>query len=169
MLWRIVEHPAVELKGITKRYPGVVANQNAELTVMPGEVHALVGENGAGKSTLMKVMYGMVQPDEGTVRIDGHQVKMKSPKDAIDSGIGMVHQHFMLADNLTVLENVVLGSEPTVGPQIDFRAARDRILEFDVVAGVTHFRKFDGIVFSGKLVRGAVRRGGDLRRRLREI
>ncbi|MFE0728565.1 ABC transporter ATP-binding protein [Streptomyces antibioticus] len=106
---------AVELAGITKRFPGVVANHDIHLTVRKGTVHALVGENGAGKSTLMKILYGMQKPDEGTIAIDGEQVAFSSPADAIARGIGMVHQHFMLADNLTVLENVVLGSEKLYG------------------------------------------------------
>src|SRR5438094_6721581 len=110
---------AVELEGISKRFPGVVANDHVSLRVMPGEVHAVVGENGAGKSTLMKILYGMQRPDEGTIRVRGEEVHFRSPKDAIAAGIGMVHQHFMLAENLTVLENVVLGSEPTLGPVID--------------------------------------------------
>ncbi len=114
---------------MTKRYPGVVANKDVELTVTHGEVHAIVGENGAGKSTLMKIIYGMVRPDEGTISINGESVAFKSPKEAIDAGIGMVHQHFMLADNLTVLENVVLGSEPRSGLQIDFEYASKRIKE----------------------------------------
>ncbi|MET8244883.1 ABC transporter ATP-binding protein [Streptomyces sp. NPDC005202] len=106
---------AVELAGITKRFPGVVANHDIHLTVRKGTVHALVGENGAGKSTLMKILYGMQKPDEGTIAVDGEQVTFHSPADAIARGIGMVHQHFMLADNLTVLENVVLGSEKLYG------------------------------------------------------
>ncbi|MFF3845056.1 ABC transporter ATP-binding protein [Streptomyces sp. NPDC002328] len=106
---------AVELAGITKRFPGVVANHDIRLTVRKGTVHALVGENGAGKSTLMKILYGMQKPDEGTIEVDGEQVSFSSPADAIARGIGMVHQHFMLADNLTVLENVVLGSEKLYG------------------------------------------------------
>ncbi|MFF4487064.1 ABC transporter ATP-binding protein [Streptomyces sp. NPDC001544] len=106
---------AVELAGITKRFPGVVANHDIHLTVRKGTVHALVGENGAGKSTLMKILYGMQKPDEGTIAVDGEQVSFASPADAIARGIGMVHQHFMLADNLTVLENVVLGSEKLHG------------------------------------------------------
>ncbi|MEW2519645.1 ABC transporter ATP-binding protein [Actinacidiphila alni] len=103
--------PAVELRGITKRFPGVVANHDIDITVRSGTVHALVGENGAGKSTLMKILYGMQKPDEGTIAIDGEVVSFGDPGDAIARGIGMVHQHFMLADNLTVLENTVLGSE----------------------------------------------------------
>ncbi|MFJ9415841.1 ABC transporter ATP-binding protein [Streptomyces sp. NPDC101227] len=107
--------PAVELRGITKRFPGVVANHDIDITIHRGTVHALVGENGAGKSTLMKILYGMQKPDEGTIGIDGEQVSFHSPADAIARGIGMVHQHFMLADNLTVLENVVLGGEKLHG------------------------------------------------------
>ncbi|MEW2390412.1 ABC transporter ATP-binding protein [Streptomyces venezuelae] len=106
---------AVELVGITKRFPGVVANHDIHLTVRKGTVHALVGENGAGKSTLMKILYGMQKPDEGTITVDGEQVAFGSPADAISRGIGMVHQHFMLADQLTVLENIVLGSEKLHG------------------------------------------------------
>ncbi|WP_405868717.1 ABC transporter ATP-binding protein [Streptomyces sp. NBC_01515] len=106
---------AVELVGITKRFPGVVANSDIRLSVRKGTVHALVGENGAGKSTLMKILYGMQKPDEGTIAVDGELVTFSSPADAIARGIGMVHQHFMLADNLTVLENVVLGSEKLHG------------------------------------------------------
>ena len=103
---------AVELHGITKRFPGVVANSDIDLVVQRGTVHALVGENGAGKSTLMKTLYGMHRPDEGTIAVDGKSVSFHSPLDAIKAGIGMVHQHFLLADNLTVLENIVLGAEP---------------------------------------------------------
>ncbi|MER5971796.1 ABC transporter ATP-binding protein [Streptomyces sp. NPDC002055] len=107
--------PAVELRGITKRFPGVVANHDIDITVRRGTVHALVGENGAGKSTLMKILYGMQKPDEGTITLDGETVTFHSPADAIARGIGMVHQHFMLADNLTVLENIVLGAEKLHG------------------------------------------------------
>jgi simple sugar transport system ATP-binding protein len=120
---------AVELRNITKRYPGVVANSDINLRVRRGDVHAIVGENGAGKSTLMKTLYGMHRPDEGTVAIDGAPVNFSSPADAIRAGIGMVHQHFMLADNLTVLENIVLGAEPSKGGILDKRAARRRITQ----------------------------------------
>ncbi|SEO69202.1 ABC transporter ATP-binding protein [Trujillonella endophytica] len=121
--------PAVELRGITKRFPGVVANRDIELRVRRGEVHAIVGENGAGKSTLMKTLYGEHRPDEGQILVDGREVSFRSPSDAIAAGIGMVHQHFMLADYFTVLENVVLGSEPTRGGRLDRAAARRRITE----------------------------------------
>ncbi|GAA3137681.1 ABC transporter ATP-binding protein [Streptosporangium carneum] len=120
--------PAVELEGITKRFPGVVANRDISLSVQQGHVHAVVGENGAGKSTLMKILYGMQRPDEGEIRVNGKAATFRSPADAIAVGIGMVHQHFMLADNLTVLENVILGSEPRAGGvAIDFGTARRRI------------------------------------------
>ena len=113
--------PAVELHGITKRFPGVIANQDIEITVHRGTVHAIVGENGAGKSTLMKILYGVQQPDEGTIAVNGRTLTLRSPIDAIRAGIGMVFQHFMLADNLTVLENVVLGAEKLHGIGDDAR------------------------------------------------
>jgi len=116
--------PAVELSGITKRFPGVVANDAVDLRVAEGEIHAVVGENGAGKSTLMKILYGMQAADEGTMTVSGNEVQFSSPSEAIDAGIGMVHQHFMLADQLTVLENVVLGAEPTRRGAIDRQSAR---------------------------------------------
>src|SRR3978361_185630 len=120
---------AVELRGITKRFPGVVANRDIELRVRRGEVHAIVGENGAGKSTLMKTLYGMHRPDEGEILGARRPVSFRNPADAIAAGIGMVHQHFMLADNFTVLENVVLGSEPTRGIRLDRAEGRRRIRE----------------------------------------
>jgi general nucleoside transport system ATP-binding protein len=128
--------PAVALRGIAKRYPGVVANHDIDITVQRGHVHAIVGENGAGKSTLMKTLYGMHRPDEGTIEIDGEPVRFGSPGDAIRAGIGMVHQHFMLADNLTVLENIVLGAEPGRGGVLDKRAARRKILEISEAYGL---------------------------------
>ena len=113
---------AIELEGITKRFPGVIANDNVNLTVEKGEIHAICGENGAGKSTLMKILYGMQPADEGTMKVHGELVQFSSPTDAIDRGIGMVHQHFMLADNLTVLENVILGAEETKKRVIPLRS-----------------------------------------------
>ena len=101
-----------ELRGITKRFPGVVANDDVNLVIRTGEVLCLVGENGAGKSTLMNVLYGLYRADEGELRIDGAPTVFHSPADAIAAGIGMVHQHFMLVPNFTVAENVVLGAEP---------------------------------------------------------
>ncbi|MGW0572782.1 ABC transporter ATP-binding protein [Streptomyces tauricus] len=124
---------SVELAGITKRFPGVVANHDIHLSVGKGTVHALVGENGAGKSTLMKILYGMQKPDEGTIAVDGEQVTFASPADAIARGIGMVHQHFMLADYLTVLENVVLGSEKLYGIG---NGAREKIKEISARYGL---------------------------------
>ena len=120
---------AVELRHIVKKFPGVVANRDVSLKVRRGEVHALVGENGAGKSTVMKVLYGMQRPDDGSILVNGVETLFKTPAEAIEAGIGMVHQHFMLADNFTVLENVILGSEPTKGGRIDVATARERILQ----------------------------------------
>jgi simple sugar transport system ATP-binding protein len=118
---------AVELEGITKRFPGVVANKDIAFSVRRGTVHAIVGENGAGKSTLMKILYGVQRPDEGTIKVNGQVVHLHSPSDAIEAGIGMVFQHFMLADNLTVLENVVLGAEKLHGIGDEARAEIRRI------------------------------------------
>ncbi len=126
---------AVELVGIEKRFPGVVANRNVSLRVRRGSVHAIVGENGAGKSTLMKTLYGMHQPDAGTIAVNGRAVHFRSPAAAIAAGIGMVHQHFMLADNLTVLENVILGAEPTRGGRIDAVRAVQRYQECATLVG----------------------------------
>lgn len=124
---------AVELEGITKRFPGVVANKDVGFKVRRGTVHAIVGENGAGKSTLMKILYGVQRPDEGTISIHGREVHLHSPSDAIREGIGMVFQHFQLADNFTVLENVVLGAEGLHGIG---DAARARIAEISEAYGL---------------------------------
>jgi general nucleoside transport system ATP-binding protein len=132
----MAEAPAVELRGITKRFPGVVANDDINITVVAGQVHAIVGENGAGKSTLMKILYGMQRADEGSISVGGHEMHFRSPKDAIAAGIGMVHQHFMLAENLTVLENVILGAEPSHGPVIAFGEAHRRIEELSSTYGM---------------------------------
>src|ERR687892_1158422 len=99
------------MKGVTKRYPGVLANDHIDLGVRPGEIHALLGENGAGKSTLMNILYGLAEPDEGEILMDGQPITIHSPADAIARGISMVHQHFMLVPVLTVAENIVLGEE----------------------------------------------------------
>jgi ABC-type uncharacterized transport system ATPase subunit len=104
--------PILELRGITKSFPGVLANDHINLTLNQGEIHALLGENGAGKTTLMNILYGLYQPDEGEIYVRGQQVKVHSPIDAIRAGIGMVHQHFMLIPVFTVTENVMLGEEP---------------------------------------------------------
>jgi ABC-type uncharacterized transport system ATPase subunit len=120
------EDVVVRLRDIGKTFPGVVANHDVNIDVKRGTVHAIVGENGAGKSTLMKILYGVQKPDSGTIEILGTSLTMSSPADAISAGVGMVFQHFMLADNLTVLENVVLGAEKMHGIA---DAARRRILE----------------------------------------
>src|SRR5512135_3887072 len=105
--------PILELRGITKRFPGVLANDHIDLTVEQGQIHALLGENGAGKTTLMNVLYGLAQPDEGEILLDGKRQHLGSPSHAIRVGIGMVHQHFMLVPVFTVAENVTLGMERT--------------------------------------------------------
>ncbi len=104
--------PRLELRGITKVYPGVVANDGIDLSVMPGEIHAVLGENGAGKSTLMKIIYGVAKPDAGTMHWNGNVVAIASPARARALGIGMVFQHFSLFDTLTVSENIALALEP---------------------------------------------------------
>jgi ABC-type uncharacterized transport system ATPase subunit len=128
---------AVELRHISKRFPGVIANKDVSIKVESGSVHALIGENGAGKSTVMKILYGMQRPDSGEILVRGKTVHFKKPADSIDAGIGMVHQHFMLADNFTVLENIVLGYEPSHGGVIDFNAARTKINEMAAAYGLT--------------------------------
>ena len=129
---------AIELTGITKRFPGVIANDNVNLTVEKGEIHAICGENGAGKSTLMKILYGLQPPDEGTMKVNGDIVNFSTPNDAIDRGIGMVHQHFMLADQLTVLENIILGAEPAgAGGAIKFKEAEAHLSKVAADYGLT--------------------------------
>ena len=118
----------LELRGITKQFPGVLANDHVDFELRRGEVHALLGENGAGKSTLMSILYGLYHPDEGEILIDGQPVKMNTPREAIDRGIGMVHQHFMLIPVMTVAENIVLAEEPTRGAVVlDLATARRRV------------------------------------------
>jgi len=125
-----VHAPALEMRGITKRYPGVVANDHIDLTVRPGEIHALLGENGAGKTTLMNVLYGLARPDEGEILLDGQVVHIAGPADAIARGINMVHQHFMLVPVLSVADNILLGEETMRGPIfLDRREAHRRIVE----------------------------------------
>ncbi|MBI1796072.1 MAG: ABC transporter ATP-binding protein [Candidatus Eisenbacteria bacterium] len=120
--------PAIALRDITRRFGAVLANDRVSLEIAPGEIHALVGENGAGKSTLMRMLYGMIQPDAGTIAVDGRVVRIHRPADAIRLGLGMVHQHFMLVDTLTVAENVVLGREPRrAGLGVDRTAAEARV------------------------------------------
>jgi simple sugar transport system ATP-binding protein len=131
--------PAVRLDGITKRFGDVVANDGIDFRLDRGSVHALVGENGAGKTTLMKVLYGLYDPDEGTIAVDGGPRSFDSPRDALDAGIGMIHQHFMLVETMTVLQNIVLGHEPGGSSgYVDVTSAEERIrdicktYEFDV-------------------------------------
>src|SRR5256886_667224 len=124
------EPPALELRGITKRFPGVLANDHVDFDLRRREVHALLGENGAGKSTLMNILYGLYHPDEGEIWIKGERVALGSPKAAIEHGIGMVHQHFMLIPVMTVAENIVLANEPTAGGVLlDYDAAVKRVTE----------------------------------------
>jgi ABC-type uncharacterized transport system ATPase subunit len=122
--------PVLEMRSITKRFPGIVANDNVSLDLLEGEVHALLGENGAGKSTLMNVLYGLYHPDEGEILVGGKTVRLGSPRAAIDHGIGMVHQHFMLIPVMTVAENIVLATEPVAnGVLLDYGAAQQRVRE----------------------------------------
>jgi simple sugar transport system ATP-binding protein len=126
----LIQAPALEMRGITKRYPGVVANDAIDLEIRPGEIHALLGENGAGKTTLMNVLYGLARPDEGTISLDGEVVEIAGPADAIRRGISMVHQHFMLVPVLSVADNILLGEETMRGPIfIDRAEAKRRIIE----------------------------------------
>ncbi|MEW4368777.1 ABC transporter ATP-binding protein [Paenibacillus kandeliae] len=119
--------PVVELKQITKRFPGIVANDSISLKLFKGEIHALLGENGAGKSTLMNIVFGLYQPDEGGIEVDGKPVLIDSPNKAIELGIGMVHQHFKLVQPFTVTENIILGSEPKKGARINYKKATEEI------------------------------------------
>jgi ABC-type uncharacterized transport system ATPase subunit len=129
------EAPVLELRGITKRFPGTVANDRIDLDLRRGEIHALLGENGAGKTTLMNIVYGLVSPDSGEILIDGTPVVIRDPADAIARGIGMVHQHFMLVPVLTVAENVILGQEIVRGPFLDLKEAGRRIRELATQLG----------------------------------
>ncbi len=123
-------YPILELQGITKQFPGVLANDHIDLKLGKGEILALLGENGAGKSTLMNILYGLYQPDEGKIIIDGSEVNINGPTDAIHAGVGMVHQHFMLIPVFTVTENIMLGEETTkMGGVLDRRSAARQISE----------------------------------------
>lgn len=123
----VEEEYALEARKVTKRFPGVLANDQVDFQLRRGEIHALLGENGAGKSTLMNVIYGLYKPDEGEILVDGQKLDVTSPNEAIARGIGMVHQHFMLVPVFTVAENIILGMEVTRGPSLDMRTARQRI------------------------------------------
>jgi len=120
---------SMEMRGIVKRFPGVLANDRVDFDIKTGEIHALLGENGAGKSTLMKILYGLYQPDEGEILLDGQPIKINSPTDSISHGIGMIHQHFMLVENLTVAENVALGLKSSREPLLDLDKVKARIRE----------------------------------------
>ncbi len=126
----------LEMIDITKRFPGVVANDRVNFDVHAGEVHALLGENGAGKSTLMKILYGLYQPEEGNICLDGKEVRINSPLDSIHLGIGMIHQHFMLVESLTVAENVALGLQSSRGPLTDLDKVSARIVELAEIYGL---------------------------------
>src|SRR5687767_4939527 len=115
------------MRGIVKRFPGVVANDGIDLIVERGEIHALLGENGAGKSTLMNVLFGLYHPDEGVIRVNGRPAGFRGPRAAVEAGLGMVHQHFMLIPRFTVTENVILGSEGPGGPYLDREAAERNV------------------------------------------
>ncbi len=129
--------PAVELRAVTKRFPRVLANDRVDFSARAGEVHALVGENGAGKSTLMKVLAGLYPADEGEILVEGKPLRGGDPAEAIERGVGMVHQHFMLVPVFTVAENLVLGSEPGHGPILDMAAARREVEKLAKTFGVT--------------------------------
>ncbi|MFR4438943.1 MAG: ATP-binding cassette domain-containing protein, partial [Hungatella sp.] len=119
----------IEMLGITKEFPGIIANDNITLQLKKGEIHALLGENGAGKSTLMSVLFGLYQPEKGTIKVKGKEVKIKGPLDANALGIGMVHQHFKLVHNFTVLQNIVLGIETVKGGLLKMDDARKKVME----------------------------------------
>ena len=128
---------ALEMRGITKRFPGIVANDHVDFDLRAGEVHALLGENGAGKSTLMNVLYGLYKADEGEIFVKGQKVTFHSAKDAIDQGIGMVHQHFMLIPVMTVAENIVLANEPRKDlVLLDYDAAVERVRDISTRFGL---------------------------------
>jgi len=127
---------AVEMRSITKRFGAVVANRNLNIAVRDRSIHAIIGENGAGKSTAMNILYGFYNPDEGEILIDGQPRLIRTPSDAIDLGLGMVHQHFMLVEPLSVTENIILGAEPTAGLSIDYRKARRRVRDISEQYGL---------------------------------
>lgn len=128
--------PVIELVGITKRFPGILANDNIHLSLQQGEIHALLGENGAGKSTLMSVLFGLYQADAGLIKKNGQVVQIKNPNDANRLGIGMVHQHFKLVEVFTVLDNILLGVEPQIGLRIDRTKARKEIAALSKAYGL---------------------------------
>lgn len=132
-----MEQPyAIEMLNITKRFPGIVANDNITIQLKKGEIHALLGENGAGKSTLMSVLFGLYQPEEGKIRKDGKDVKIENPNDANDLGIGMVHQHFKLVECFSVLDNIILGVEPNKLGFLNKAEARKKVTELSEKYGL---------------------------------
>lgn len=128
---------AIEMLNITKRFPGIIANDNITIQLKKGEIHALLGENGAGKSTLMSVLFGLYQPEEGEIRKDGKKVEIKDPNDANDLGIGMVHQHFKLVECFSILDNIILGVETTKGGFLQKEGARKKVMELSEKYGLT--------------------------------
>lgn len=127
---------AIEMLGITKKFPGIIANDNITLQLKKGEIHALLGENGAGKSTLMSVLFGLYQPEEGEIRKDGKKVEIQNPNDANDLGIGMVHQHFKLVECFSVLDNIILGVETTKSGLLQKDGARKKVMELSEKYGL---------------------------------
>ena len=130
------EEYIIEMLNITKRFPGIIANDNITLQLKKGEIHALLGENGAGKSTLMSVLFGLYQPEEGEIHKNGKKVEIKNPNDATALGIGMVHQHFKLVEVFTVLDNIILGSETVKHGFVDRKAAREKIINLSQKYGL---------------------------------
>ena len=130
------EEYIIEMLNITKRFPGIVANDNITLQLKKGEIHALLGENGAGKSTLMSVLFGLYQPEEGEIHKNGKKVEIRNPNDATALGIGMVHQHFKLVEVFTVLDNIILGSETVKNGFVDRKSAREKIINLSQKYGL---------------------------------
>ena len=129
--------PVIEMRNIVKRFGDFVANDGINLTVHKGEIHAILGENGAGKSTLMNQLYGLLKPSSGDILVKGKKIEMNNPRDAINAGIGMVHQHFMLVQPFTVTENIVLGAEPLKGVQLDMATARKNVVDISEKYGLS--------------------------------
>src|SRR5215468_1937759 len=132
----VADDLVLEMRGIRKEFPSVIANDDVSFDVRRGEVHALLGENGAGKSTLMNILYGLYRPDGGEIRVNGKPVTFTSARDAIQAGIGMVHQHFMLIPVMTVAENIVLGVEPSERLLLDERGAERRVRDLSTRFGL---------------------------------
>ena len=133
-----MEDYVIEMLHITKEFPGIIANDDITLQLKRGEIHALLGENGAGKSTLMSVLFGLYTPEKGVIKKDGKEVKINNPNDATALGIGMVHQHFMLVDIFSVLDNIILGAEPNKFGFLTKADARKKVLDLSERRGMTH-------------------------------